>query len=419
MQQGAEVGVEGQRLDVAGPVVDHHDLRGRRPAAPASPLSSRVRLGRPTVGTTTAYCRSVAAVIRRSGVGTCPHDGPDAGRGPARRRERTRKLERVPGVVDHRPSRGVEAGVDHHRQPGAALERPQQRGDARGRSSSSTVWMRAVPSTWTTAGMRSRHSGRTSCTNSMYGLGIGPSVKIVGARSVSTIGATGPELLAALDVVEPLEVLGAARVGHQRALSERARPELAAPVEPGDDTVVGEHGGRLVGDVVRRGERHVGRAAARRRARRRSSRARGRPSVNGSAGSPASAHSCRAAPSDVPASPAAGCTHTSSNGVSRQMRVLATQFNAVPPAMARVRSPVRSCSQQASSTSTSSRHCCTDAARSACSAAQSVSSAPRGRRPLRPVGHRRDEATVAGGVDQSRAAGPGGAACRTTPAPSP
>jgi hypothetical protein len=32
---------------------------------------------------------------------------------------------------------------------------------------SSTVWMRAVPSTWTTAGMRSRQAAATSWTKSM------------------------------------------------------------------------------------------------------------------------------------------------------------------------------------------------------------------------------------------------------------
>src|SRR5690606_3827006 len=61
----------------------------------------------------------------------------------------------------------------------------------RGWRAGSTVWMRAVPSTWTAAGMRSRHSGRTVWTKSMYGLGIGPSAKISSARSASTIGATG------------------------------------------------------------------------------------------------------------------------------------------------------------------------------------------------------------------------------------
>ncbi len=55
----------------------------------------------------------------------------------------------------------------------------------------STVWMRAVPSTCTTAAIRSRHAGATSCTNSMYGLGTGPPEKISAASSSRTIGATG------------------------------------------------------------------------------------------------------------------------------------------------------------------------------------------------------------------------------------
>jgi hypothetical protein len=65
-----------------------------------------------------------------------------------------------------------------------------------------------------------------------------------------------PELLAALDVVEPLEVGRLARVGEQRAVPERPRPELRAALEPGDDLVAGQRlgdgvghvGGPLVGD---------------------------------------------------------------------------------------------------------------------------------------------------------------------------
>ena len=92
----------------------------------------------------------------------------------------------------------------------------------------------------------------------------------------------------------------------------------------------------------------------------------------GSGTTPCSALICSAAPSAVPESPAAGCTQTCSKGVSRQMRVFATQFSAVPPAIVSRASPVRSCSQVARSTSTSSVSACTDAARSACSGAQSV-----------------------------------------------
>src|SRR4051794_32316082 len=44
----------------------------------------------------------------------------------------------------------------------------------KGCSAASPVCTRAVPSTWTTAAIRSRHAGRTWWTKSMYGLGIWP-----------------------------------------------------------------------------------------------------------------------------------------------------------------------------------------------------------------------------------------------------
>src|ERR1700712_1460758 len=47
--------------------------------------------------------------------------------------------------------------------------------------------------------------------------------------------------------------------------------------------------------------------------------------------SPSSRATCRAAPSAVPLSPAAGWTQTCSKGVSARMRVLGTQFRGVPP----------------------------------------------------------------------------------------
>ena len=60
-----------------------------------------------------------------------------------------------------------------------------------GSSAASTVWMRAVPSTWTTVWRRSRHSGFTRWVNSMWGLGIGPYSNRSVARSARTMGATG------------------------------------------------------------------------------------------------------------------------------------------------------------------------------------------------------------------------------------
>ena len=85
----------------------------------------------------------------------------------------------------------------------------------------------------------------------MYGLGSGPSRKISVGPLEQHHRRHRAELLAALDVVEPLEVLGPARVRHQRAVAQGARAELAAPVEPRDHAVGGEHVGHLAGEVAR------------------------------------------------------------------------------------------------------------------------------------------------------------------------
>src|SRR5204863_9886066 len=58
------------------------------------------------------------------------------------------------------------------------------------------------------------------------------------------------KLLAALDVVQALEVGGAPRIGEQAAMAERAGAVLAASLEPGHDAVVGEHLRHLLDDVV-------------------------------------------------------------------------------------------------------------------------------------------------------------------------
>ena len=55
----------------------------------------------------------------------------------------------------------------------------------------STDWIRAVPSTWTAAGIRSRQPSATSWTKSMYGDGMGPRENSSEAREASTMGATG------------------------------------------------------------------------------------------------------------------------------------------------------------------------------------------------------------------------------------
>ena len=140
-----------------------------------------------------------------------------------------------------------------------------------------------------------------------------------------------PELLAALDVVEPLQVRRPPGVGQQAAVPERARAELAAALKPGDDAVVGQHLGDLLGDVgaaartARRGRRSAASISSSSKPRPRSA-----PGI-GSTASPRAGATCSAAPSAVPASPAAGCTQTSlERSLARQIRELATQLSADP-----------------------------------------------------------------------------------------
>ena len=106
----------------------------------------------------------------------------------------------------------------------------------------------------------------------------------------------------------------------------------------------------------------------------------------GATRSPRSAATCIAAPSAVPASPAAGCTQICSNGPSAASRELATQFSATPPAMHRFGSFVRACSQRARSSSTSSNRRWTVAARSACCCVHSSSGSRAGANSARSIG---------------------------------
>ena len=85
----------------------------------------------------------------------------------------------------------------------------------------------------------------------MYGAGQRPPSKISGARSASTIGATGRNCSRPLTSLSRSRFARVARVGEQGAVAERARAELAAALEPGDDAVGGEHLGDRVGEVVR------------------------------------------------------------------------------------------------------------------------------------------------------------------------
>ena len=154
-------------------------------------------------------------------------------------------------------------------------------------------------------------------------------------------------------------------------MAKRARAELRPPLEPGDDLVGGQRRGDGVGDVVGPLEGDLGGLQPRGQRTRRPSRGRARPSASAPTSSPSSCATWSAAPSAVPESPEAGCTQIRSNGLSRHRRELATQLSATPPAMTRSRSPVRPCSQPASSSSTSSSRVCTVDASAACAGVKS------------------------------------------------
>src|SRR3984957_13250976 len=52
----------------------------------------------------------------------------------------------------------------------------------------------------------------------------------------------GTKILAVLDLlIEDIAHLGPTRIGEQRAVAERARPELHAALKPGDDLAVSDH----------------------------------------------------------------------------------------------------------------------------------------------------------------------------------
>ena len=152
----------GQRRAAAGRRAGRRRRRPRRPAVRAdcgrrAPAACRGD-GRPTVGIDRRrrHVRRLRSPTSRHARRSPHHERADRQQVDRRRAE---ALERVARVVDHRPPGGVEAGVDHHRQAGAPLERPRASGPRSGSSAGSTVWIRAVPSTWTTAGIRSRHAG--------------------------------------------------------------------------------------------------------------------------------------------------------------------------------------------------------------------------------------------------------------------
>src|SRR5690606_25128359 len=152
-------------------------------------------------------------------------------------------------VVDHGPAGRVEAGVDDDGEPGAAFEaaqHPRHQGFlplVDGLDAGCAV---DVDDGGDPVAPRGRHVVHEEHVRA----GQRAAGEQVGGPVGEHHGGDRPELLAALDVVEPFEVLGAAGVGEQGAVSEGARAVLAAALEPGDDAVAGEFLGDGLGDVV-------------------------------------------------------------------------------------------------------------------------------------------------------------------------
>ena len=171
---------------------------------------------------------------------------------------RTEALQGISRVVHHRAAGGVEAGVDHERQPGPPLEAVEHAGDQRllaavdGLHPSGAVDVDDGGDA--VAPLRARRRARRACT----ARAADPRPKISGARSASTIGATGRNCSRPLTSFSRSRLRGVPGVREQRAVAEGPRPELAAALEPGHDAVVGQDGGDRVGQVVRALERHGG-----------------------------------------------------------------------------------------------------------------------------------------------------------------
>ncbi len=247
----------------------------------------------------------------------------------------------------------------------------------------------------------------------MYGLGSGPS-KMSAARSARTIGATGR------NCSRPLTSLRRSRLpacpgwasserwpSARGPYSERPWNQATMPLSArARATVSAMSGGRSKGTAAVFSQAPSSASDQ--------SRPRSAP-VMGSGWSPSTADSRRAPPRAVPASPAAGCTHTRAKGPSRAMRELATQLRATPPARVSTRSWVRPCSQRTRSSRVSSSTAWALAATSAWSCVHG-SSGPRGAhsscqgtpvawKPPSPVGYtwRRSSASMRGLPWEARA----------------
>src|SRR5712671_2800448 len=114
---------------------------------------------------------------------------------------------------------------------------------------SRTVCTRAVPSTWTIAGILSRHSGRTFLATNMNGDSSSPSNTSL-ARSASTIGANGRNACRCLTRLFRISFISPSRIRKQAAIAERPRSELGATLEPADHALVDEQLCRLAADIL-------------------------------------------------------------------------------------------------------------------------------------------------------------------------
>ena len=222
----------------------------------------------------------------------------------------------------------------------------------------------------------------------MYGLGITPS-KTSAARSRQHDRGDRAELLASLDVVEALQHLPVRRAGEQAAVAERARAVLAAPLEPADDPVGGEHRGRRVGEVVGSLEGHAGGAQARRDLV--VAQPRRAPPWPSARSRPPSAQRELQCGAERGAGVARRRLHpdVARTAPRRRAAPLATQFRATPPAMRERRGrPSASCTHWARLENHLLERVCTDAAERGVGVGQCAALARR-RDERRPVDRRR------------------------------
>ena len=154
------------------------------------------------------------------------------------------------------------------------------------------------------------------------------------ACSASTLGANGRKSSRCLTIlVEDVAHVRPARVGEQRPVAQRARPELHAALKPGDDLAVGHH----VRGVARRGLAAPGLRPAALTAARISRRLNAGPRYGVELPRPGRLFclaqcTAKAAPIAVPASCGAEGMNTSEKSPDFRTRSLVTQLSATPPA---------------------------------------------------------------------------------------